>query len=61
MSGGPAFIASWIGLRLVGAFAGVVGKGADIGWTSPHVWTGVALAAAFLAGAVWLRRLREPN
>jgi ABC-2 type transport system permease protein len=57
---GTHFVFSWLGLRLVGAFAGAVGKGHDIGWTSPHVWTGVALAAAFLAGAVWLRRSREP-
>ena len=58
---GTHFIGSWIGLRLVGAFAGAVGKGDDIAWASPHVWTGVVLAAAFLAGVVWLRRLREPN
>jgi ABC-2 type transport system permease protein len=57
---GTHFIFSWLGLRLVGAFAGAVGKGHDIGWESPHVWTGLALGAAFLAGAVWLRRSREP-
>lgn len=28
--------------------------------TSPSVWIGLALAAAFLAAAVWLRRYREP-
>jgi ABC-2 type transport system permease protein len=29
--------------------------------TSPGLWTGLVLAAAFLAGAVWLRRNREPT
>jgi ABC-2 type transport system permease protein len=57
---GTHFVFSWLALRLVGVFAGAVGKGHDIGWASPHVWTGLALAAAFLAGAVWLRRSREP-
>lgn len=28
--------------------------------TSPSVWVGLGLAAAFLAGAIWLRRYREP-
>ena len=28
--------------------------------TSPDVWGGVAIAAAFIAAAVWLRRYREP-
>jgi ABC-2 type transport system permease protein len=28
--------------------------------TSPSVWIGLGLAAAFLAAAVWLRRYREP-
>jgi len=27
---------------------------------SPGLWIGLALAAAFLAGAIWLRRRREP-
>lgn len=29
--------------------------------TSPGLWIGLVLAAAFLAGAVWLRRNREPT
>lgn len=29
--------------------------------TSPGLWFGLALAAAFLAGAVWLRKNREPT
>jgi ABC-2 type transport system permease protein len=57
---GTHFIWHWLGLRLVGPFAGMAGKGHDIGWASPHVWIGVALAAAFLGVAVWLRRSREP-
>jgi ABC-2 type transport system permease protein len=28
--------------------------------TSPGLWTGLVVAAAFLAAAVWLRRYREP-
>jgi ABC-2 type transport system permease protein len=27
---------------------------------SPHLWVGLIFAAACLAGAVWLRRRREP-
>ena len=57
---GTHFFWHWLGLRLVGPFAGMAGKGRDIGWTSPHVWIGLALAAAFLAAAIWLRRSREP-
>ena len=30
-------------------------------FASPGLWLGLAAAAAFLAGAVWLRRFREPN
>jgi ABC-2 type transport system permease protein len=28
--------------------------------TNPDLWTGLAVAAAFLAAAVWVRRYREP-
>ncbi len=55
---------SWLGLRMVGAFAGATAHHASHldpgGWTSPHVWIGLVLAAAFLAAAVRLRRSREP-
>jgi hypothetical protein len=29
--------------------------------TSPGLWFGLLVAAAFLAAAVWLRRYREPS
>lgn len=29
-------------------------------FSNPHLWTGLAVAAAFVAGAVWMRRYREP-
>ena len=62
---------SWLGLRMVGAFAGAYDDGAKAtahhashldpgGWTSPHIWIGLVLATAFLAAAVRLRRSREP-
>jgi hypothetical protein len=28
--------------------------------TNPGLWTGLVIAAAFLAGCVWLRRTRDP-
>ena len=28
--------------------------------TDPYLWAGLAVAAAFIAGAVWMRRYREP-
>jgi ABC-2 type transport system permease protein len=66
---------SLIGERLTGAFgAGFVhvARGPDhrphvpeidvVGFlASPGLWIGLAVAAAFLAGAVWMRRTREPT
>jgi ABC-2 type transport system permease protein len=64
---GTTVVWRWLALRVVGLFLGAAGRSGALGfgpdptgWQSPHVWIGLALAAAFLAGAVWLRRSREP-
>ena len=67
--------ATLIGDRLGGAFgAGFVHGGEGPGhklrmpevdvlglFGNPGLWIGLAVAAAFLAGAVWMRRTREPS
>jgi hypothetical protein len=71
---GTTFVWRWVLLRLFGVFAGAGDPGwhghkvlhaaphpDPAGWTSPHLWIGVVLAVAFLAGAAWLRRSREPT
>jgi ABC-2 type transport system permease protein len=66
---GSDYVWHWLGLRLTGAFAGAfsgMGRGRhmaevpDIGWDSPHVWTGLVIAVVFFAASVWLRRSRDP-
>ncbi|HZZ89297.1 MAG TPA: hypothetical protein VFE13_13290, partial [Caulobacteraceae bacterium] len=62
---GTSVIWRWLILRVIGLFMGArafhLGFGPDpTGWTSPHVWIGLGLAAVFFGGAVWLRRSREP-
>jgi ABC-2 type transport system permease protein len=64
---GTTLVWRWLALRIVGVFLGSAGRAGRLGfgpdptgWDSPHVWIGLVLAAAFLAGAVWLRRSREP-
>jgi ABC-2 type transport system permease protein len=56
---------SWLALRVIGAFLGVAphktaAQFDPVTWGSPHLWIGLALAAAFLAAAVRLRRSGDP-
>ncbi len=64
--------ASVIGYRLTGGFSEAFKSGGQEPWdhtpqpdpiaflSSPGLWSGLVVAAAFLAAAVWLRRRREP-
>ncbi|WP_293900552.1 hypothetical protein [Phenylobacterium sp.] len=71
---GTAHIGSFLGRRLFGGFnqafsldgmgKAPIGKLGDLdplrAFAMPDIWLGLAVAAAFLAMAAWLRRRREP-
>jgi len=57
---GTSYVAGWLKLRVAGAFLGAMGHHDGPGWLSPEMWIGLALAAAFLAAAVRLRRSGDP-
>ena len=68
-----SYLSSMVGSRLVGGFShAFVGHAPGLGpagdlpaidvlqfLTTPGLWGGLIVAAAFLAGAVWMRRTRE--
>ena len=70
---GTHVVWSWLTLRMIGIFSGAFNAGEHAkaavhhtheldaaSWGSPHLWIGLAIAAALLAAAVRLRRSRDP-